>query len=518
MSRRYVFVAAAALGAAQIVQAAHAAVFATYSSGSYTQGTIYSDTMGDIDTDDMAFNDPTVVGDPTTSPTAGITDLDYGAPGIICPFNPPADTDQLVTVGSGGTITLQFPKPINVLSSAPTVGVFTAAGLIDNDYPNGQATDPATLFSNPESAVVSVSANGSTWVSLGVQNFNIPENFFTNATSPYQVTAPSPADVADFGQPFTQTLDSFDGKTYSGILTKLNGSAGGTWLDLSGTGLSEINYIQFTEPTDQVPVTSFIAIDAVSANDASVPEPASSVAFLALGGLCLRRVRRKAKILPALLLACLVLGIANASKAAPVDSITFNDGNVLNIQGTYGSGADTAYVVVDFPSGPELAWQFNWNPSTPTDGWQMMEDIAGQSVLSTQGVSGTTNVSNPTGDPNLTLTAEFFASFSEHQILNMQYGSTSGVNDWDFYTGAYNASNLSPTDNQGITWTSSGKGIDQISLTNNEWIGWVDIFPHPPTPVAPETAVPEPASGVALLLSTALLLRRNASVRAVFTT
>src|SRR5208282_788494 len=109
---------------------------------------------------------------------------------------------------------------------------------------------------------------------LGLQNLNIPENYYTNAGNPYQFPAPSPTDLANFGQPFTGTLDSFDGESFSQILTTLNGSAGGTWLDLSNTGLNEINFIQFSEPLNQTPDTSFLALEAVSANDASVPEPA----------------------------------------------------------------------------------------------------------------------------------------------------------------------------------------------------------------------------------------------------
>ena len=294
---------------------------------------------------------------------------------------------------------------------------------------------------------------------------------------------------------------------FSTILTKLNGSAGGTWLDLSGTGLTQINYIQFSEPTGVVPDTDFLALEAISANDAALPEPTSSIALFALGGLFLRRWRPAKNALLLALACCLMF--TSLSKAAPVDSIQFFDGNVLNIQGTYGSGSDSAYLVVDFPSGPDYAWELNWNPATTVNGWQMMEDIAGQSVLSTSGTPGTTNVSNPTGDPNFTVTAEFFSSFNEHQITNMQYGSTVGVNDWDFYTGSYNAANLSATDPQGIAWKSASAGIDEANLSNGELIGWVDIFPHPPNPVAPEIAVPEPASGAMLLIMAALLLCRR---------
>jgi hypothetical protein len=366
MSRRYVLVVAAVLGAAQ---SARAAVFASYLTGSYNQGTIY-DVYGDVNTYDMSFDNPAVVADPTIGPTAGLTDIDYGFPEIISPFDPPADADQIVTIGSGGQITVRFPQPINVLQAAPTLGVFSASGLVDNEYPNGVATDPAAVFDS-ESAVVAVSADGQNWVNLGLQYFNIPENYYANADNPYQLPAPSPAVLADFGQPFTGTLDSFDGEDFSQILQTLNGSAGGTWLDLSGTGLTQINYIQFSEPAGVVPDTSFLALEAVSASNAAVPEPASSIALLAIGGLCCRRIRHRKIGLSVLALIAGLFSLASVSTAAPVDSIQFLDGNVLNIQGTYGSGADSAYLVIDFNNAAtNYAWQFNWTPGTTVNGWQ----------------------------------------------------------------------------------------------------------------------------------------------------
>jgi hypothetical protein len=178
--------------------AAHAAVFAQYLPGSYTQGTIYLDTSGDINTNDMAYNDPTVIGDPTAGPNAGLTDLDFGFPEIVSPFDPPADADQIVTIGLGGQITLQFPQPISVTPAGRSVGIFNSVGLVDAGI-DGTATKPAQTFSN-QSAVVKVSQDGTHWYSFGLQTLQIPENYFANATDAYQYPAPDPAIVADFGK------------------------------------------------------------------------------------------------------------------------------------------------------------------------------------------------------------------------------------------------------------------------------------------------------------------------------
>jgi hypothetical protein len=690
-------------------QTARAAVFAQYVPGSYTQGTIYLDTSGDIDTYDMSFNDPTVIGDPTASPTAGLTDLDYGYPEIISPFDPPADADQLVTIGSGGSITLQFPQPIHVAASTPIVGVFTGIGFFDSQYPNGVNYSPAQTF-DTQSAVVSVSCNGTNWVSLGLQNFTVPENYYANASNPYQFPAPSPAQLADFGQPYTGPANAFDGANFSQILSTLNGSAGGTWLNLAGSGLSQINYIQFSEPVGEVPVTSFVALDAISASglpangnvtigsagatqntylapgvgattlsaltintgstldlttnpltinyaggpdpiatiqsyladgqilssvvnelnssqssliyaigyadgadalvsglssgqieimptlagDAklqgnvvfgdfqllsqyfgqsggwdegnftygsvidfadfqllaqnfgagdggittselaslngfaarfgdelaanpngsgfslvSVPEPAAATGLLMLAGLVLGRFR---KFTAAILIASAIFGAARSASADYVKAIEFSGGEALDIQGVYGSGADSAYLAIDFdnPASPggDYAWQFNWNPGTPVDGWQMLEAIAGNSIISTSPATSTSDVPNPDGDPDLTVTATYYPAFAEHLIEGLQYGPTTGTaNSWDFYTGTYSDAAVSSANPQGTSWISPGVGIDEEDLTDGELIGFVNVARHAPTPTLPETSVPAPATAGASALGTLIVLK-----------
>jgi hypothetical protein len=240
----------------------------------------------------------------------------------------------------------------------------------------------------------------------------------------------------------------------------------------------------------------------------AVPEP--TLGILGAAGLFLRRWRRAAAMV--LFLSSLFL-TGRVASAQAINSVQFNDGNVLDVEGTYGSGADTAYLVVDFDNtsipGVDYAWQFNFDPSTPVNGWQMVEDIAGNSILTTSGVTGTTDVSNPLGDPNLTVTAEYYPSFAEHLIENFQYGAESGVNDWDFYTGTYNPAAVSAANPQGMTWASSSVGIDEQNLSDDEFIGFVDVARHAPDPTLPETPLPPVAAAAGLLFAASLILRRK---------
>src|ERR1700683_4718841 len=90
---------------------------------------------------------------------------------------------------------------------------------------------------------------------------------------------------------------------------------------------------------------------------------------------------------------CALLSRSSAAQSIPVDSVQFQDGNVLGVLGDYGSGSNTAYRATGLYNIPaSYVWQFNWDPSTSVNGWQMMEDIAGQSILSTSGTPGSNTV------------------------------------------------------------------------------------------------------------------------------
>ncbi len=197
---------------------------------------------------------------------------------------------EIVQIGEGGQLTLQLSH--HVLPTAGLeLGVYTNVGVADENYPNGKAGSPPFTF-GASSAVVDFSADGATWVGLGSILFNIPANYYLDR-GPFDTTAGS--QVADFGKPFPGTLSDFGGLDYSQILGLLDGSAGGTWLDISGTGLSQVGYIRFSVPDDNNAGTNLLfALDAVSLSTAAlgnpVPEP-STWLLLASGG-CLALVAR----------------------------------------------------------------------------------------------------------------------------------------------------------------------------------------------------------------------------------
>ncbi len=204
--------------------------------------------------------------DPTTALGAPTTDEEFGA---VNPFNPPFQTNDIVVIPQGGSVELAFSQPA-AITSAPALGVFVNNGLIDvSSDGSGQAGDPAGYFSPIPEATVSISQDGKTWFPVGDETFDLPTNAYldTEISGFFQ---PSGTELANFGQPFVGTLSDLNGLNYDQIRTLFNGSAGGNWLDLTSTGLTSFQYVEFSVPADS---GEQMVIDAISAQ--AVPEPAS---------------------------------------------------------------------------------------------------------------------------------------------------------------------------------------------------------------------------------------------------
>lgn len=214
-------------------------------------------------------------------PAALVGELD-GFPNVFSPFSPAYETSKIVGVGAGGHLTLQFAQPINVIAG-PEFGVINNVFLIDAGT-EGTATNPAATFpATPRIGDIEVSADGSTFFPVGRVTFSNPANYFRNAPSPYLASITANLFPADFGQPFTGSLSSFDGESWPQILDTLNGSGGGTWIDVGAAGgLSEFSFVRLSVPDGGIAGSdNRFYVDSVVANNAAVPEPAAAFILLA---------------------------------------------------------------------------------------------------------------------------------------------------------------------------------------------------------------------------------------------
>ncbi len=243
---------------------------------------------GSVGFADASFVDHVVSYTPGTG-VGGYTNPDaaLGKPGddtgfgLLTPFNPHFSTDELARIGGGGELTLRFANEV-LVGPGLDIGIYTNVFLINNQGGTG-ANNPAASFGG-DSVSVQVSANGTDWAAVDTSTtpFDLPHTFYLNPEA-LTASASSPPAIpieADFGKPFDATLSDFDGLTFDQIASLLNGSAGGTWLDLSPTGLDAVSYIRFDNPGDT------FELDAVSiANHKigpAVPEPASLSLVLVL--------------------------------------------------------------------------------------------------------------------------------------------------------------------------------------------------------------------------------------------
>jgi hypothetical protein len=211
----------------------------------------------------------------------------YGGP--VDPFSPPYLSSQLVSLGTGGSLTVQFSTPI-LNNPANAFGLdfnlFGNAGfIITNEFDlntytwvGTPRTDGSLFGADAVATRVSVSADG--------------VNFFTlNPALAPTVDGLFPTDGSgDFGLPVNPALNasSFAGQDVLGIRTLYNGSGGGRGFDIAwaqdGSGnsvaLPSIEFVRVEVLAGNAEIDGFVA----------VPEPtALSLGALAIGALLLGR-------------------------------------------------------------------------------------------------------------------------------------------------------------------------------------------------------------------------------------
>jgi hypothetical protein len=226
------------------------------------------------------FNQPSsALGAPSTFTN------DPSFPGPVDPFDPPYLSDQIVSIGAGGSLTLQFASPIRNDAAHPfglDFIVYGNAGFAFNDFNAGTTGGDLFGSATPGSTRVSVSADNVTYFTLDPNSAPTFDSYF-------------PTDGAGiFGNPVNPSLAnvaSFNGMTLDQIRAQYAGSAGGTGFDLAWARDSSGNPVSL----DSV---SFVRLDVVSGKAevdglAAVPEP-STWALVGLGGIALLRRKRRA--------------------------------------------------------------------------------------------------------------------------------------------------------------------------------------------------------------------------------
>ncbi len=215
-------------------------------------------------------------------------------PGGVTPFNPPFGTDELVSVGSGGRLSLGFGTLITN-SAAHAYGidliVFSNAGFADASYTDADPSNDGAgltganpfIFGVGGAATIQVSRNGVDWFTAAVTTLDL---FPTLGFSDYMSATPdAPGGVpTDFTRAMDPglTLDDLANLDFAQLAALYNGSGGGVGIDIASSGLESASFVRFLNNSGEA-----FEIDAV----AVVPAP-SSLMLLSLGVLAASRRRR----------------------------------------------------------------------------------------------------------------------------------------------------------------------------------------------------------------------------------
>lgn len=236
---------------------------------SYTPGTGTS----------AGYNQPTTaLGMPSTFTN------DPTFPGPVDPFDPPYLTSQIVSIGAGGSLTVQFDTPILNNPANPFGVDLVIYGNAGFTYDFNTGISDGQLFG--------AATSGSTRVSVSSDNVNY---FTLDPSVAPTIDSYFPTDGSGtFGlavNPALANAASFNGLTLEQIRSKYAGSAGGTGFDLAwardGSGnpvpLASIQFVRVDVLTGKAEIDGF----------ATVPEP-STWALIGLGSAMLLWRKRRA--------------------------------------------------------------------------------------------------------------------------------------------------------------------------------------------------------------------------------
>lgn len=182
----------------------------------------------------------------------------------------------MVSIGAGGSLTVQFATPILNDSSNPfglDFIVFGNTGFVDTNWPAGQ-TDGSIFGSDTTSTRVSVSTDNVNYYTLNPSLAPVLDGLFpTDGGGSFQVPVNPTLTGADFA-----------GLDLNGIRGLYAGSGGGTGFDIGWA-------LDFDQNPVSLSGISYIRVDVLNGNAeidgfSAVPEPGTWT-FLGMGALAL---------------------------------------------------------------------------------------------------------------------------------------------------------------------------------------------------------------------------------------
>ena len=189
------------------------------------------------------------------------------------PFNAAYEASDIVSVGRGGSLVVQFDEPVTDDAANPfgiDLLIFGNSFYADSQWPQGIV---AGFFSG--GGTIEVSADGADWRTIpGVQADGLhPTLAFSDLTDPYSPTGGGTQ--SDFTRPVDPSFEAELGMTFAEICAGYAGSGGGAGVDIGLVGLIEVRFVRISNPIDGADVSQIDAFADVT----GIPAPASVLAF-----------------------------------------------------------------------------------------------------------------------------------------------------------------------------------------------------------------------------------------------
>ena len=224
------------------------------------------------------YDDPShALGEPTRfSP-----DPDPQWSSAVTPFSPAWQSQHLVSLGAGGSLTVRFAEPVTNDAQNPY-------GLDLLVFGNAFFNDPtfggiAAGLGGAGRGLVEVSADGQAWFSVTPRADGMfPTLGYLDLSGPYSNVEGSVP--SDYTLPVNPAFNPI-GLNFAQIVAGYAGSGGGTGIDIGAVGLSSVSYIRVTNPTAEFGTVDLDGFADVSA----VPAPASLLVLVAVGVVAGRR-------------------------------------------------------------------------------------------------------------------------------------------------------------------------------------------------------------------------------------
>ncbi len=224
-------------------------------------------------------NSAVALGEPTR-----YTGESFGFPATVTPFASPFEPDEVVAIGRGGSLVLQFDHPVTNDPQNP-FGIDLL--IFGNSFFHSDDFSPIAQNLWQPAGLVEVSPDGSIWTAIPNVNADglFPTLGYRDETNPFGGAVGQV--LTDFTKPVNPNF-AWQGLGLADIIAGYNGSGGGAGIDLSTVNLSSISFVRLSLASN-APLAK-IEIDAIS-NVAAIPSPGAAALFV-VAAFITRRTRR----------------------------------------------------------------------------------------------------------------------------------------------------------------------------------------------------------------------------------